>query len=189
MEIVKVVCDANVLYSAALRDFLMELAVGDVFEPRWTEEIHGEWMRNVLQNNPNLTLEQLARTKNLMNASIKNCVVTGYEPIIPELELPDPGERHVLAAAIHSRADFIVTFNLRDFPAENLQQYNIQPLHPDRLILRFLNLNFEGVCKAAEKQRIRLKNPPKTPDEYLQTLVELGLPLSANRMGELCYRD
>ena len=77
MEIAKVVCDANVLYSAALRDFLMELAVGDVFEPRWTEEIHGEWVRNVLQNNPNLTLEQLVRTKNLMNASIKNCVVTG----------------------------------------------------------------------------------------------------------------
>ncbi len=136
MEIVKVVCDANVLYSAALRDLLMELAVGDVFEPRWTEEIHGEWMRNVLQNNPNLTLEQLARTKNLMNASIKNCVVTGYEPIIPELELPDPGDRHVLAAAIHSRANFIVTFNLRDFPADNLRQYNIEPLHPDEFILR-----------------------------------------------------
>ncbi|MEG4235555.1 PIN domain-containing protein, partial [Microcoleus sp. Pol11C3] len=134
-------------------------------------------------------IEQLARTKNLMNASIKNCVVTGYEPIIPELELPDPGDRHVLAGAIHSRADFIVTFNLRDFPADKLRQYNIEPLHPDLFILRLLNFNWQTVCKAAEKQRIRLKNPPKTPDEYLQTLVELGLPLSANRMRELCYRD
>ena len=189
MEILKVVCDANVLYSAALRDLMMELAVGDVFEPRWTEEIHGEWMRNVLLNNPNLTIERLVRTKNLMNASIKNCVVTGYEPIIPELELPDPGDRHVLAAAIHSSADFIVTFNLRDFPADKLRQYNIEPLHSDQFILRLLNFNWQGLCKAAEKQRIRLKNPPKTPDEYLETLVELGLPLSATRMRELCYRD
>lgn len=188
MEILKVVCDANVLYSAALRDLIMELAVGDVFEPRWTEEIHGEWMRNVLLNNRNLTLERLVRTKNLMNASIKNCLVTGYESIVPDLELPDPGDRHVLAAAICCGANLLVTFNLRDFPVENLRQYNIEPLHPDEFILRFLNFNFEGICKAAEKQRIRLKNPPKTPDEYLQTLVELGLPLSSARMRELCYQ-
>lgn len=188
MEILKVVCDANVLYSAALRDLMMELAVGDVFEPRWTEEIHGEWMRNVLLNNPNLTIERLVRTKNLMNASIKNCLVTGYESIVPELELPDRGDRHVLAAAIHCGANLLVTFNLRDFPTENLRQYNIEPLHPDQFILRFLNFNFEGVCKAAQKQRIRLKNPPKTADEYLQTLVELGLPLSSAQMRELCYQ-
>jgi predicted nucleic acid-binding protein len=189
MKIVKVVCDANVLYSAALRDLLMELGVGEVFEPRWTEEIHEEWIRNVLLNNPNLTSERLTRTKNMMNASIKNCLVQGYEPIIPDLELPDPDDRHVLAAAIHSRADFIVTFNLRDFPADKLRLYNIQPLHPDQFILRLLNFNWQGVCNAAEKQRIRLKNPPKTPDEYLETLVELGLPHSATRMRELCYAD
>ncbi|WP_293276571.1 MULTISPECIES: PIN domain-containing protein [unclassified Microcoleus] len=167
----------------------MELGVGEVFEPRWTEEIHEEWIRNVLLNNRNLTSERLTRTKNMMNASIKNCLVQGYEIIIPDLELPDPGDRHVLAAAIHSRADCIVTFNLRDFPADKLRQYNIEPLHPDEFILRLLNFNWQGVCKAAEKQRIRLKNPPKTPDEYLQTLVELGLPLSATRMRELCYAD
>jgi predicted nucleic acid-binding protein len=189
MKIVKVVCDANVLYSAALRDLLMELGVGEVFEPRWTEEIHEEWIRNVLLNNRNLTSERLTRTKNMMNASIKNCLVQDYETIIQDLELPDPGDRHVLAAAIHSRADFIVTFNLRDFPADKLRQYNIEPLHPDQFILRLLNFNWQGVCNAAEKQRIRLKNPPKTPDEYLETLIELGLPLSATRMRELCYAD
>jgi predicted nucleic acid-binding protein len=187
MKVVKVVCDANVLYSAALRDLLMELGVGEVFEPRWTEEIHEEWIINVLLNNPNLTSERLARTKNMMNASIKNCLVQGYETIIQDLELPDPDDRHVLAAAIHSDADFIVTFNLRDFPADKLRQYNIEPLHPDQFILRLLNFNWQGVCQAAEKQRIRLKNPPKTPDEYLETLVELGLPHSASRMRELCY--
>ena len=189
MTIFTVVYDANILYSAPLRDFFVQLAASKILEARWTEEIHTEWMRNVLLNRSDLRSEQLARTKNLMNENVENCLVEGYEQIIPELELPDPGDRHVLAAAIHCRADFIVTFNLRDFPAENLKQYNIEPLHPDEFILRILNFKFEGVCQAVEKQRIRLKNPPKTPDEYLQTLVELGLPLSANRMRELCYRD
>ncbi len=189
MTIFTVVYDANILYSAPLRDFFVQLAASKILEARWTEEIHTEWMRNVLLNRSDLRSEQLVRTKNLMNENVENCLVQGYEQIIPELELPDPGDRHVLAAAIHSRANFIVTFNLRDFPAENLKQYNIEPLHPDEFILRLLNFKFEGVCKAIEKQRIRLKNPPKTADEYLQTLVELGLPLSANRMRELCYRD
>ncbi|MEG4805972.1 PIN domain-containing protein [Microcoleus sp. F8-D3] len=189
MAIFTAVYDANILYSAPLRDFFVQLAASKIVKARWTEEIHREWMRNVLINRPDITSEQLARTKNLMNENVENCLVQGYESIIPELELPDPGDRHVLAAAIHSRADFIVTFNLRDFPADKLRQYNIEPLHPDEFILRLLNFNWQIVCQAAEKQRIRLKNPPKTPDEYLETLVELGLPLSATRMRELCYRD
>ncbi|MCC3406329.1 MAG: PIN domain-containing protein [Microcoleus sp. PH2017_10_PVI_O_A] len=189
MAIFTAVYDANILYSAPLRDFFVQLAASKIVDARWTEEIHSEWTRNVILNRSDIAPEQLARTKNLMNENVENCLVQGYEPIIPELELPDPGDRHVLAAAIHSRADFIVTFNLRDFPADNLAQYNIQPLHPDEFIMRLLNLNWQGVCKAAEKQRIRLKNPPKTPDEYLATLIELGLPLSAARMRELCYAD
>jgi predicted nucleic acid-binding protein len=188
MAIFTVVYDANILYSAPLRDFFVQLAASKIIDARWTEEIHREWMRNVLLNRSDITPEQLVRTKNLMNDNVEDCLVQGYEGIIPELELPDPGDLHVLAAAIRCGANSIVTFNLRDFPVENLRQYNIEPLHPDQFILRFLNFNFEGVCKAAEKQRIRLKNPPKTPDEYLQTLVELGLPLSAARMRELCYQ-
>ena len=189
MAILTVVYDANVLYSASLRDLFVELATTDLIEARWTEEIHDEWMRNVLKNRPDIRFEQLCRTKRLMNTSVENCLVQGYETIIQELELPDPGDRHVLAAAIHSRSKFIITFNLRDFPEEALAPYDILAQHPDDFILDLLDLNWQTVCTAAEKQRIRLKNPPKTPDEYLQTLVELGLPMSANRMRELCDRD
>ncbi len=90
-----VVYDACVLYSAPLRDFLIELALTNLFKARWTDEIHSEWMRNVLKNRPDLTLERLTRTKNQINASVRDCLVTGYQAIIPGLELPDPGDRHV----------------------------------------------------------------------------------------------
>jgi predicted nucleic acid-binding protein len=184
-----VVYDANVLYSASLRDLFVELATTDIVEARWTEEIHEEWMRNVLINRPDIRFEQLSRTKRLMNANVKDCLVQGYETIIQELELPDPGDRHVLAAAIHSNSKFIITFNLRDFPDEALVAYDILAQHPDDFLLDLLDLDWQIVCQAAEKQRIRLKNPPKTPDEYLETLLELGLPHSATRMRELCYAD
>jgi len=87
----------------------MWLALTDLFKAQWTEEIHAEWMRNVLKNRPDLTPEQLTRTKNLMNANIRDCLVTGYESLITAIDLPDPRDRHVLAAAIHSQANVIVT--------------------------------------------------------------------------------
>jgi hypothetical protein len=109
--------DACVLYPAPLRDLLMQLALTDLFRARWTDQIHDEWIRNVLKNRPDLTLEQLTHTKNLMNSHVRDCLVRGYERIIPSLNLPDLGDRHVLAAAIIGEAeDFyiqtLVTLNL-----------------------------------------------------------------------------
>ncbi len=83
-----VVYDACVLYPAALRDLLMQLALSDLFRARWTEQIHDEWIRNVLKKYPNLTLEQLTRTKKLMNSHVRNCLVTNYEYLIPQLNYP-----------------------------------------------------------------------------------------------------
>ncbi len=117
----------------------MWLALTDLFKARWTDEIHDEWIRNVLENRPDLTLSQLTRTKNLMNANVRDCLVTGYESLIPTLELPDPGDRHVLAAAIRVGADFIVTFNLKDFPEEALAPYGVEAIHPDEFSLYLID--------------------------------------------------
>lgn len=170
-----VVYDACVLYPAALRDLLIWLALANLFHARWTEEIHNEWMRNVLKNRPDITVKQLTRTKNLMNNHVPNCLVTGYESIIPDLQLPDAKDRHVLAAAIQSSANIIVTFNLKDFPSKVLASHRIQAQHPDIFILDLLNLNSRAVCQAAARQRSSLKNPPKTVEDYLETLNQQGL--------------
>jgi predicted nucleic acid-binding protein len=115
-----VVFAACVLYPAPLRDLLMHLAVTDVVRARWTESIHDEWIRSVLADRPDLTREQLERTRSLMNTHVRDALVEGYESLIPGLTLPDPEDRHVLAAAIRAGASVIVTFNLRDFPADAL---------------------------------------------------------------------
>ncbi|MEZ2233262.1 PIN domain-containing protein [Microcoleus sp.] len=110
--------DACVLYSAPLRDLLMQLALTDLFQARWTDEIHDEWIRNVLKNRPDLTIEQLTRTKDLMNRYVRDCLVTGYEWIIPSLNLPDPNDRHILAAAIKS---YCFRLHRNDLTAENTE--------------------------------------------------------------------
>ena len=164
----------------------MWLALTDLFKARWTKEIHSEWIRNVLKNRPDLTLEQLTRTKNLMNANVRDCLVTDYKSLIPEIELPDPSDRHVLAAAIRSQASVIVTFNLSDFPTQALARYSVKAQHPDEFILQLIDLNSAAVCSAAQSQRRTLKNPLKTSDEYLDTLLEQGLTLTVGTLRELC---
>ena len=174
-----VVYDASVLYPAPLRDFLMWLALADLFKARWTNEIHQEWMRSVLKNRPDLTLTQLERTKHLMNSNVRDALITGYEPLIPTLRLPDINDRHVLAAAIQGRADFIVTFNLKDFPTSLLADYGIEAVHPDEFILDLIDLDSAKVCQAVQKQRKTLKNPPINLEQYFEILIHQGLPQSA----------
>ena len=143
------VYDASVLYPAPLRDLLMRLALTDLFRARWTEDIHEEWIRSLLEARPDLRREQLERTRELMNANVRDCLVAGYRSLIPGLELPDPDDRHVLAAAIRASASVIVTFNLRDFPAAQLEQYGAEAQHPDEFVVHLVGLNQAKVCAAA----------------------------------------
>jgi hypothetical protein len=129
-----VIYDACVLYPAPLRDFLMRLALTDLYRARWTDMIHDEWTDNVLKQRPDLKAEDLERTRSLMNAHVRDSLVTGFEHLIPAVELTDPDDRHVVAAAIHGGASLIVTFNLKDFPPEQLKRYNLVAQQFDTLV-------------------------------------------------------
>ncbi len=166
--------DACVLYPAPLRDLLMNLAMTGLFRAQWTAEIHDEWIRNVLKNRPDLTEERLRRTQRLMDSHV-DALVTGYESLIPGLTLPDPDDRHVLAAAIRCNADVIVTFNLKDFPKSVLDEYDIEAQHPDDFIACQIDLDGDAVYQAIARQRANLKNPALSVDEFLATLEQQRL--------------
>lgn len=174
-----VVYDANVLYPAPLRDLLMRLAAAGLFRARWTDSIHDEWMRNVLKNRPDLKKEQLERTRQLMDNHCLNCLVDGYEALIPSIQLPDEDDRHVVAAAIKCGADAIITFNLKDFPITEIGKYGIEVIHPDDFIVHNFDLDPAKVLEAVSKQRKSLKNPPMDADLFLGTLLAQQLPESA----------
>ncbi|HET7370483.1 MAG TPA: PIN domain-containing protein, partial [Gammaproteobacteria bacterium] len=142
-----VVYDACVLYPAPLRDLLMHLAVTNLFKAHWTDRIHDEWTQALLRNGVS-TPEKLERVRDLMDAHAADARVTGYEHLIESLDLPDPDDRHVLAAAIRCNADAIVTFNLKDFPADALEPYAIDLIHPDDFVYYQLDLNPAACCAA-----------------------------------------
>jgi len=176
--------DACVLHPAPLRDLLMHLALTDLFRARWSNQIHDEWIQSILAKRPDLTRTQLERTRDLMNAHVRDCLVTGYESLIDGLILPDPDDRHVLAAAIRTRAHIIVTFNLKDFLPECLKEYGIEAQHPDVFVSHLLDLSPGAVCSALKRQRDSLRYPPVSSTTLLDTLLKQGLVESVRRLKE-----
>jgi len=144
--------------------------------------IHDEWMSSLLRDRPDLSKEQLQRTRDLMDAHVRDCLVTGFEPLIPALTLPDENDRHVLAAAIRCKADVIVTFNTKDFPSKDLQGFGIEALHPDEFLDCQLDLAPHVICTAAKRHRASLKRIPKTVDDYLDTLEAQGLVQTVSQL-------
>lgn len=163
----------------------MHLAVADAYRAKWTDAIHEEWIRSVLSHRSDLKREQLERTRALMNAHVRDCLVTGYEPLVPAVTLPDASDRHVLAAAIRCGADLIVTFNLRDFPPDELAPFGIEAQHPDEFLLGQLDRAPRLVCAAAQRHRASLRTPPKSVEEYLAALAAQGLAQTAMRLRQL----
>ncbi len=133
------VFDACVLHPAELRDFLMWLARARLFRAKWTEKIHEEWTRSIIRRFPEsehkVRRTKLQRTVSLMNSAIPDSLVSGYECLIEGIQLPDPDDRHVFAAAVFAKAEVIVTFNLKDFPAAILKSLHVQAQHPDDFVV------------------------------------------------------
>lgn len=177
-----VVLDACVMYPAPLRSYLMYLANAGLFRARWTEQIHDEWMRNVLLNNPRITIAMLERTKQLINENVPDCLIEGYEPLIKGLTLPDMDDRHVVAAALKGNAEAIITFNLKDFPASELNVLELSAIHPDEFLCDMFELDPSACIKAAQQQRRSLKNPPMNASDFLNCLQKQRLPVFVSKL-------
>jgi hypothetical protein len=176
--------DACVLYPAPIRDVLMRLALTDLYRARWTHMIHEEWINALLEMRPDLERAQLERTRDLMNAHVRDALITGFEDLIPSLQLPDPDDRHILAAAIRGRVDVIVTYNLKDFPEAALAPYDLEVQHPDEFLTHVIDLAPGIVVEAIKGQRASLKNPPVAIDDFLATLELNELPTFVARLRE-----
>jgi len=168
--------DANVLYPAALRDVLVTLGAFNAYAPRWTSQIHEEWIRNIVLNRPDANRTRLEDTRRLMDAHIPNALVEGFEARIETLSLPDPDDRHVLAAAIEAGAQILVTFNRKDFPRVEMDKWNIQVQSPDEFTCALFALNSQLVIAAMQDQRARLKNPPLSAQQFVGNLRLQRLP-------------
>lgn len=178
------VLDACVFYPAPMRDLLLSLADADLYHAKWSADIQHEWVENLLRNRPDLTRAQLDHTNSMMERNLPNGCVENYAPLIPALTLPDPDDRHVLAAAIKCNADAIVTTNLKDFPASVLDQYGIEAQHPDDFVMNQIELSERHALEAIKSMRVRLKSPQKTASEFIITIEQQQMPQTAAYLRE-----
>ena len=134
-----VVLDANVLFPFRTRDILLRFHHAGLFQARWTERILDEWARSLLDRKPHLEWSVRSQRR-AMDEHFEDALVTGYEPLIATLDLPDADDRHVLAAAIRCGAEYVVTDNLVDFPEEVLARYSIEAIAADAFLSQIVGL-------------------------------------------------
>ena len=115
----------------------------------------------------------------------KGSLVADFEDLIPTLELPDPDDCHVLAAAIISEAKITVTFNLKDFPESILAKYGIAAQHPDVFVGDLIERYPQQILQAVDTILDRLKNPRQTFTNHLETLANQGLLNSVALLRDL----
>jgi predicted nucleic acid-binding protein len=177
------VLDACVFYPIAVADALISIAAEGLFAAKWTERIEAEWVGAPERDRPELTGRLEVRRTQTREAvpggevTQRACAAVRSVP-----ELPDPGDAHVLTAAIAGHADCIVTFNLRDFPGAVLEPLAIEAVHPDVFIINQWNLDEGPVMAALRDMRLRWRRPAADVDTFGSALDRNRLPLTARRV-------
>jgi hypothetical protein len=108
--------------------------------------------------------------------------VAGHEALIPGLTLPDPDDRHVLAAAIRCGAQHIITDNLSDFPNALLEEFSIEAIDADEFLSRTYDLYPAEAFEVLRLMRQGYDRPPFTPSEFIMDLTAKGLSKLASRL-------
>lgn len=133
---------------------------------------------------PDITWEDLHCIRSLMDEALPGAEVTGYGSRIEDLSLQDPSDRHVLAATIHVGADYIVTFNTRDFPASELESWDVAATGPDELVSGLFGQMPDRIIDVARAHRQSLTRPSESPEEDLQLLRGCGLEETGRLLKE-----
>jgi predicted nucleic acid-binding protein len=171
-----VIYDANVLYPNTLRDLLIRIAqVPHLVQAKWTDRILDEMLDALRKNLTDISDEKAGRLRDLMNAAVRDCLVSDYEPLIDRLDLPDPDDRHVLAAAIKVGAQSIVTWNLKDFPKEKLAPWNIRAKSPEDFVLDQIGVDRQAVWACVQQIVDSRTQRPVTTEDVLNELARDGL--------------
>lgn len=168
--------DSSALYPLRLRDLLLRLARTDLFRARWSADVLSDWMTAYVAAHPGASPHFLEKQCTLMNSEARDSLVDGHQSLMPAFSSLQPAEAHVVAAAVYSRSDVIVTSLGRSYPNEILNHYRLHKEHPDEFIAHLIDLNAAKAILAVKEARIALQHPAFNSTEYLLMLERAGLP-------------
>jgi hypothetical protein len=176
------VFDACILYPFHLRNIIVQAAVDRLVEPRWTDEIHDEWTRSLAVGARAIPMARLQNTRRMLNSVCPGATLTGYEKHIASVNLPDPNDRHVVAAGIAAGATLILTWNLRDFPAKELKKFGLRRDSPDAFLSGLYDNVPELLIASLANARRNLTRTQFAASDFLDMLMRQRLFQLAKRV-------
>lgn len=179
----KAVLDTNVIFPVVIRDLLFWFAYYELYTPKWSENIFDEWKDVMIRKGVD-EVEALKRVQKA-NKAIPDALVRNYEGLITELKLPDEKDRHVLAAAIKTNANVIVTNNLKDFPEQYLNSFGLKAKSADDFLTDIIDLNQDKAIEAFKEMVLNRKNPAMDEYQVLESLRRNGLKYTADYLHAL----
>jgi predicted nucleic acid-binding protein len=179
----KAVLDTNVIYPIVIRDLLFWFAYYELYTPKWSATIFKEWKAVMIRKG--IANEEAEKRVQRANSAFPDALVANYESLVANLTLPDENDRHVVAAAIKSNADVIVTNNLKDFPEEFLNSFGIKAKSADDFLTDIIDLNQDIAIKAFKEMVLNRKNPNMDEFEVLESLRKVELFHTANYLHAL----
>lgn len=181
--------DACVLYPLAMTDALLSLATAGLFAAKWTTRIEEEWIAALERQRPDL-IGRLEVRRNAMREAVVDWEIPerAWRHRLPGITLPDESDVHVLAAALAGHVDCIVTLNLKDFPAEILDGFGVEVIHPDTFLVHQWDIEPDTAVEAFRRMRARRRSPSSSPLEFAEALRKAGLPMLAERLGAVAAR-
>lgn len=156
------VLDTNVIIPIEIRDLLFWFAHDGLYTPKWSKHIFDEW--ESVMRRKNVSEIEIVKRINWAHLAFPDAMAKNYENLIEYLELPDPKDRHVLAVAIKTNADIIVTNNLKDFPTDYLETFELFVKSADDFLTDTIDLNPEIAMQSFQKLVSNRRNPDL--DEY-----------------------
>jgi predicted nucleic acid-binding protein len=167
----RVVLDTCVLVPIVKADLLLTLARRGAFHPLWSDAIMEELSRAIVKVNPDVTEERAAARILDMNNAFEDALVDGWEPLEGCIAgLPDPDDRHVVAAAVRGNAAAIVTDNIKHFPDDALEPWGLHAVSSDEFLLDALDLSKSGMLSCLIEMVEKRKHPPVTVENILASL-------------------
>ncbi len=177
------VLDTNVIYPIDVRDLLFWFAHYDLFTPKWSKHIFDEWTD--VMKRKNISEKEITKRVNFAYRAFPDAMVDNYESLIATIDLPDKKDCHILAAAIKTNANLIVTNNLKDFPKDYLASFGLAAKSPDDFASDIIDLNQVKAVDAFRKLVLNRRNPEMDEYKVLDRFRERGLVDSANYLHSL----
>lgn len=177
----RVVLDACVLFPTVLREILLGVAARGLYTPLWSERILEEWARATRRLGPAAEVQARAEVA-AVKAAFPKAMVLPQPGLEQRLHLPDENDIHVLAVAIGSHADAILTFNAADFPRGLLAAEGLARRDPDGFLWELWSFHPEAVAAAVQEVHARAEAIAGEPLSLRSLLKRAKLPRLAKAL-------